>query len=91
MDSGTSEARELDQVTSLKKNIFTFDPEDYAEEEGKNGYVLVKNGVHPEVLEVAKEQAAKQEETHKDLDNWHFKGKKRQYLYDFDEWDFYET
>ena len=90
MDSGTSEARELDQVTRLKKNIFTFDPEEYAEEYAKNDYVLVKNGVHPDFLTVAKEQAAKQEEAHKDLDNWHFKGKKRQYLYDFEEWDFYD-
>ncbi len=72
-----------------KKNIFTYNPQDYVDKYVKNGYVLVKNGIDLDFLEVAKAQAAKQEENSKDLENWHFKGKKRQYLYDFEEWDFY--
>ena len=73
-----------------KKNIFTFDPESYQGEFEKNGYVLIKNGIDSDFLEVAIEQAEKQKSEQKDLNNQHFKGKKRQYLYEFDEWDFYD-
>ncbi|MFK8066709.1 MAG: hypothetical protein AB8D52_00520 [Gammaproteobacteria bacterium] len=87
MESAVSKISSPDN--ELKRNVFTFDPQDYVADYVKNGYVLVKNGVDPDFLEVAKAQAAMQEENHKDMESWHFKGKKRQYLYDFEEWDFY--
>ena len=73
-----------------KKNIFTFNPEEYQDEFAKNGFVLIENGVDANFLEVAIEQAEKQKSDNKDISNQHFKGKKRQYLYQFDEWDFYD-
>ena len=74
-----------------KKNIFTFNPESYQDEFAKNGFVLIENGVDADFLKAAIEQAEKQKSEHKDINNQHFKGKKRQYLYEFDEWDFYEN
>jgi hypothetical protein len=74
-----------------KKNIFTFNPEDYQDEFSKNGFVLIKNGINADFLAVAIEQAEKQKSDNKDISNQHFKGKKRQYLYEFDEWDFYDN
>jgi len=73
------------------KRIFTFEPSEYQAEFAKNGFVLIKDGVDPDFLAVAIEQAEKQRSNDKDMDNWFFKGKKRQYLYDFDEWDFYQS
>ena len=89
MNSAVLEEKIFSQKDSTKRNIFTFDPKDYSEEFAKNGYVLIKGGVDPEFLAIAKKQTEAKEEAHKDLENWHFKGKKRQYLYDFEEWDFY--
>lgn len=71
-----------------KKNIFTFKPEDYKDEFSRQGYILIKSGVNPKFVTVANEQAAKQQAEKKDLNSWRFKGKKRQYLYEFEEWNF---
>ena len=79
-----------DSITG-KKNIFTFNPEVYQDEFVKNGFVLIKNGINADFLAVAIKQAEKQKSENKDISNQHFKGKKRQYLYEFDEWDFYDT
>ena len=66
---------------TLKPNIFTFNPNDYAHEFANNGYVLVKGGINSAFLKEAQQQAILQEENKSDLDEWRFKGKKRQYLY----------
>jgi hypothetical protein len=74
---------------STGNNIFTFNPGHYQEEFANNGFVLIKNGINTDFLDVAIEQAEKQKIDQKDLNNLYFKGKKRQYLYEFEEWDFY--
>ena len=78
--------------TPPKPNIFTFNPNDYTHEFANNGYVLVKGGINSAFLKEAQQQAILQEENKSDLDEWRFKGKKRQYLYDFEnQWDFYQA
>ncbi len=74
-----------------KKNIFTFNPVDYQDEFAKNDFTLIDNGVDANFLEVAIEQAEKQKSDKKDISNHHFKGKKHQYPYEFDEWGFYDN
>lgn len=73
------------------KNIFTFSPSDYQEQFSKNGYILIKNGIDANFLEAAIEQAEQQRIDQKEINNCFFKGKKRQYLYGFEEWDFYDS
>lgn len=73
------------------KNIFTFNPEDYQETFARNGFVLVKKGVDPDFLKVAIAQAEQQKRDQNDIGDWRFKGKKRQYLYEFEEWDLYDS
>jgi len=79
------------KTKSNGKNIFTFNPVEYQEEFAKNGFVLIKNGINTDFLAVAIEQAEKQKIVQKELTNCFFKGKKRQYLYDFENWDFQST
>ena len=38
----------------------------------KNGFVLIKNGINPDFLAIAIEQAEKQKSNDKGMDNWFF-------------------
>lgn len=87
----TPDVKIIERNNTNGRNIFTFHPEDYQEEFAKNGYVLVKNGINADFLGVALEQAEKQKSNQNDIGDWRFKGKKRQYLYEFEEWDLYNS
>ena len=81
--------KDITKTKATGKNIFTFNPDDYLEEFAENGFVLIKHAVHADFLAVAIEQAIEQRKQQKDINNYFFKGKKRQYLCEFDEWDLY--
>ncbi|MGK0271183.1 MAG: hypothetical protein ACI88H_001840, partial [Cocleimonas sp.] len=78
-------------INAKGKNIFCFNPADYQQSFAENGYVLIKNGLDANFLDTAIEQAEKQRIDQQEINNCFFKGKKRQYLYEFEEWDFYNS
>ena len=69
--------------------VFRFDPNAYAEQYARDGYVHVVEGVNPEFLEFALAQAKNMIGADADLREWKFKGKKAQFLFDLpsaDDW-----
>ena len=62
--------------------IFAFDPADYREQYEREGWVHIKNGIHPEFLEVLREKTREHLEQSK-LDAFAIKGKKEQALFEF--------
>lgn len=67
--------------------VFNFDPSLYTEEYNKNGYVHIKGGVNPAFLNLAHEfmRQSIANESEASLEEWRFKGKKAQFLFDFPE------
>jgi hypothetical protein len=67
----------------LTMRVFAFSPQDYVEAYSRQGYVHIVDGLNPEFLAFAREQAKKQMDAQKGLREWEFKGKKQQFLFEF--------
>ncbi|MDC0663129.1 hypothetical protein [Marinobacter sp. SS21] len=70
-------------------NVFDFDPDDAAQAYQRFGYVHLKQGLNKAFLDYALNFLHAAEAEAQSLEEWRFKGKKRQYLFDFpDDMDF---
>jgi len=74
--------------TDYPTTVFDFDPTAYAEEFRSKGYVLIKDGVTPEFIGLARKQlAAYRRDSSRFLSDWEIENKKQQYLFDFPDAD----
>lgn len=65
--------------------VFTFDPKNHSTEYAERGYTHAKKGLTPEFLSEALAQTERlMNEAGGDLKEWAFKGKKQQFLFEFD-------
>ncbi|MGC1955333.1 MAG: hypothetical protein WA970_22690 [Gammaproteobacteria bacterium] len=63
--------------------VFDFSPEQYSNEYQAKGFVNISNGMNPEFLAYARDQAHELIEAQRSLKEWEFKGKKQQFLFSF--------
>jgi hypothetical protein len=73
----------VDIAQKHRFSVFDFKPGEFSAQYAKDGYVRIPGGVNPEFLRFVQETTRQQLDQDKSLKDWNFKGKKRQYLFDF--------